>query len=103
MVSPTSPRQRHDRPMAIRTCPESGNPAAPSTFWTLRRISNPVTYHFSLGPRRLWTNAQTARIRAKRRALDEIAARQRAADEKHQQELKRLQQAAMVSPSVVVQ
>ena len=52
-------------PMVIRTCPESGNPAAPSTFWTLRRISNPVTYHFSLGPRRLWPNAQTARIRGR--------------------------------------
>lgn len=43
------------------------------------------------------------RMEAKRRALDEIAARQRAADEKRQQELERLQQAAMVSPSVVVQ
>ena len=58
MASPTSPRRRHDRPTVIRTCPESGNPAAPSTFWTLRRISSQVTYHFSLGPRRLWTNEQ---------------------------------------------
>jgi len=42
------------------------------------------------------------RMEAKRRALDEIAVRQRAADEKRQQELG-LQQAAVVSPSVVVQ
>src|SRR6266699_5777535 len=49
MASPTSLRRRHDRPMVIRTCPESGNLGAPSTFWTLRRISNPVTYHFALG------------------------------------------------------
>ena len=43
------------------------------------------------------------RMEAKRRALDEIAARQRAADEKRQLELERLQQAAVVSPPVVVQ
>jgi len=43
------------------------------------------------------------RMEAKRRALDEIAARQRAADEKRQQEVERQQQAAVVSPSVVVQ
>ena len=43
------------------------------------------------------------RMEAKRRALDEIAARQRAADEKRQRELERLQQAAVASPSVVVQ
>jgi integrase len=43
------------------------------------------------------------RMEAKRRALDEIAARQRAADEKRQQEIERLQQAAVVSPLVVVQ
>ena len=43
------------------------------------------------------------RMEAKRRALEEIAARQRAADEKRQQELELLQEAAVVSPSVVVQ
>jgi len=43
------------------------------------------------------------RMEAKRRALDEIAARQRAADEKRQQELERLQQATLVSPPLVVQ
>ena len=43
------------------------------------------------------------RMEAKRRALDEIAARQRAADEKRRQETERLQQAAMVSLSMVVQ
>jgi integrase len=43
------------------------------------------------------------RMEAKRRALDEIAARQRAADEKRQQEIERQQQAAVVPQSVVVQ
>jgi hypothetical protein len=43
------------------------------------------------------------RMEAKRRALDEIAARQRAADEKRQQEIQRQQQAIVVSESVVVQ
>jgi uncharacterized protein VirK/YbjX len=41
------------------------------------------------------------RMEAKRRALDEIATRQRAADDKRQQELER--QAAVVSQSAVVQ
>ena len=43
------------------------------------------------------------RMEAKRRALDEIAALQRASDEKRQQELERLLQTAIVSPSGVVQ
>jgi hypothetical protein len=43
------------------------------------------------------------RMEAKRRALDEIAARQRVADEKRQVELERLKQAAMAAPPVVVQ
>jgi len=43
------------------------------------------------------------RMEAKRRALDEIATRQRSADEKRQQELKRQQQAADVAPPVLVQ
>jgi len=43
------------------------------------------------------------RMEAKRRALDEIAARQRAADEKRQQEVERQQPAATVSQPVVVQ
>jgi hypothetical protein len=42
-------------------------------------------------------------MEAKRRALDEIAARQRAADEKRQQEVERQQQASVASPAVVVQ
>jgi len=37
-------------------------------------------------------------MEAKRRALDEIAIRQRAADEKRQQEVERQQRAAVVSP-----
>jgi hypothetical protein len=43
------------------------------------------------------------RMEAKRRALDEIAARQRAADEKRQQQIKLQQQVAVASPSAVVQ
>ncbi len=43
------------------------------------------------------------RMEAKRRALDEIAARQCAADEKRQAEAERREQAAVVSPAVVVQ
>jgi len=43
------------------------------------------------------------RIEAKRRTLDEIAARQRAADEKRQHEIERQQQATLVSPPLVVQ
>jgi hypothetical protein len=42
------------------------------------------------------------RMEAKRRALDEIAARQRAADEKRQKEAKRQQAAAVSQSSVVV-
>jgi integrase len=43
------------------------------------------------------------RMEAKRRALDEIAARQHAADEKRQNEAEQQQQAAVVSPSALVQ
>ena len=43
------------------------------------------------------------RIEAKRRALDQIAARQRAADEKRKAEAERQRQAEMVSEQVVVQ
>jgi hypothetical protein len=42
------------------------------------------------------------RLEAKRRALDEIAARQRAADQKRKEEAERRQQAAMVSQSTGV-
>jgi hypothetical protein len=42
-------------------------------------------------------------MEAKRRALDQIADRQRAVDEKRERELERLQQAAVVSPPAVVQ
>ncbi len=41
------------------------------------------------------------RMEAKRRALDEIAARQRAADDKRQQEIQR-QQAVVVAAELVV-
>ena len=43
------------------------------------------------------------RMEAKRRALDEIAARQRTADEKRQQEIERQRQAATVSQVLLVQ
>jgi hypothetical protein len=43
------------------------------------------------------------RMEAKRRALDEIAARQRAADEKRKNEAEWQQQAAPVSQPVLVQ
>jgi hypothetical protein len=43
------------------------------------------------------------RMEAKRRALDEIAVRQRTADEKRKEETERQQQAAMVSQPGVVQ
>jgi hypothetical protein len=43
------------------------------------------------------------RMEAKRRALDEIATRQRTADEKRKQEIERRQQAAVDTPSVLVQ
>jgi hypothetical protein len=42
-------------------------------------------------------------MEGKRRALDQIAARQRAADEKRHHEIERQQQAAMVPQSAVVQ
>ena len=43
------------------------------------------------------------RMEAKRRALDEIAARQRAADEKRTQEIERQRQAEMVPQKLVIQ
>ena len=43
------------------------------------------------------------RMEAKRRALDEIAARQRAADEKRQREAERSEQAAVASQAAVIQ
>jgi hypothetical protein len=42
-------------------------------------------------------------MEAKRRALDEIASRQRAADEKRKAEAERQQAAAVVTQSVVIQ
>jgi hypothetical protein len=43
------------------------------------------------------------RMEAKRRALDEIAVRQNAADERRKEEAERREQATMVAPSAVVQ
>jgi hypothetical protein len=54
---------------------------------------------------RAYTADEKARMlaEAKRRALDEIAARKRAADERREQDAARQQQAATVSQAVVVQ
>jgi integrase len=54
-------------------------------------------------PRAMLSRYSHVRMEAKRRALDEIATRQRAADEKRQQQIKLQQQVAVVSPSAVVQ
>jgi hypothetical protein len=43
------------------------------------------------------------RMEARRRALEEIAARQRAADEKRQQDVEWQQLVAIIAPPVVVQ
>ena len=43
------------------------------------------------------------RMEAKRRALDEIVARQRAADERRREEVERREQVALASQSVAVQ
>jgi hypothetical protein len=43
------------------------------------------------------------RMEAKRRALDEIATRQRTADEKRKQEIERQRQAEMVPQTLVIQ
>lgn len=53
-------------------------------------------------PRAILSRYSHVRMEAKRRALDEIAARQRAADEKGREEPERLQ-AAVLSQTVVVQ
>lgn len=54
-------------------------------------------------PRAMLSRYSHVRMKAKRRALDEVAARQRAADEKRKQELERYQQAAMISPTIEIQ
>ena len=59
-----------------------------------------IAGHFS---RAMLSRYSHVRMEAKRRALDEIATRQGAADEKRQKEAERQQQAAMVFPSGVVQ
>ena len=59
-----------------------------------------ITGHVS---RAMLSRYSHVRMEAKRRALDEIAVRQRAADEKRQQEIKRQQQAEMASQTLVVQ
>ena len=55
------------------------------------------------GSRAMLSRYSHVRMEAKRRALDEIAARQRTADEKRQKEAERQQQAAVVSQSAAVQ
>ena len=53
--------------------------------------------------RAMLTRYSHVRMEAKRRALDEIAARQRSADEKRQEKVERQQQAAVVAQSAAVQ
>jgi hypothetical protein len=52
--------------------------------------------------RAMFSRYSHVRMEAKRRALDEIAARQRAADVKRQAEANRREQAVIVSQSAVV-
>ena len=59
-----------------------------------------ITGHVS---RAMLSRYSHVRMEAKRRALDEIAARQCAADEKRKAEAEQSQRAAAVSPQVVVQ
>jgi hypothetical protein len=59
-----------------------------------------ITGHVS---RAMLSRYSHVRMEAKRRALDEIASRQSAADEKRKAEAEQSQRAAAVSPQVVVQ
>jgi hypothetical protein len=53
--------------------------------------------------REMLSRCSHVRMEAKRRALDEIAARQSAADEKRMKEAERREQGAVLSPSALVQ
>ena len=53
--------------------------------------------------RAMLSRYSNVRMEAKRRALDEIAERQRAADEKRKVEAERREQGAVATPAVVVQ
>jgi hypothetical protein len=53
--------------------------------------------------RTMLSRCSHVRMEAKRRALDEIAVRQRAEDKKRKKEVERQQRAVMVSQSAVVQ
>jgi hypothetical protein len=53
--------------------------------------------------RAMLSRCSHVRMEAKRRALDEIATRQRTADEKRKQEIERQRLAEMVPPTLVIQ
>jgi hypothetical protein len=63
-------------------------------------VSTSIAGHVS---RAMFSRYSHVRMEAKRRALDEIAARQRAADEKRKEEAERREQAAPVSQPAMVQ
>ena len=63
-------------------------------------VSMSIAGHVS---RAMLSRYSHVRMEAKRRALDEIAARQRAADERRKEEAERREQGAEVPQSVVVQ
>jgi hypothetical protein len=62
-----------------------------------------VEYCRCCGPAKLLSRYSHVRIEATRRALDEIAARQRATDEKRREEEQRREQAAVVPESLLLQ
>jgi hypothetical protein len=82
-------RWHDNRPTLVTELAESG--AGDEVIMT-------IAGHFS---RAMLSRCSHVRMEAKRRALDEIATRQRTADEQRQQELERQAQAAMASPSLI--
>ena len=80
------------------------SPAKRERRWTLRSdVAQKIMSIAGHVSRAMLSRYSHVRMEAKRRALDEIAARQRAADEKRREEAERQQQAAAVAQSVVVQ
>ena len=89
--------------LLLRLCGDQGDPIRAR----LRRLAesgagDEVIMSIAGLSRAMLSRYSHVRMEAKRRALDEIAARQRAADEKRQQEVERRQPAAVVPPSAVV-
>ena len=74
----------------------SAEPPPPEAAQTIMSIAGHV-------PRAMMSRYSHVRMEAKRRALDEIAARQGAADEKRKKEAERQQQATMAPEAALVQ